>query len=275
MTRVDSYDTAAMTKEFMHRFFAGDVEWCAAALAPDAVIIGAQSNQFMANVQTMLNVAEQLPKVVFLDETYGQITKCGDMRVVCGRFVAYIAPGSGRDDEAFAAEQRVTAIWFESSEGMRIIHLHVSNPMVGPGKQESFPDVVANQAMWYINLLTEQKHFRARVDLQDSDGVHHVLRLFDIVMLEAKLRDTLIHEANAVLHVRDGIGSVVRRLGLDAEHGFVQVHRSFWVNVLYVKEIQKDCIMMVTGHEIPISVRRRAEIAESIRKVRGGYDSSL
>lgn len=268
----DSYDAPAMTLHFMKAFYQGDVEWLSEALADDFVGIGAQSDQFALTKHDVLINCTHMPRMVMSDCDFRQVTKTGTMRVVDGRYSAYVDPS---ERMTFASEQRVSSVWREESDGLRMIHAHLSNPMERVLEGERFPSTYAKKTMRYLELVGQQKHYRNQIELVDVGGTQHMLRMFDIVSIEAKRQDCLIRLVDRTLRVHEGFARLAVRAGLSVASGFVQVHRSFWVNVLYVQSVGTEDVLLTTGDRVPIARRRRREILDAIHAARTEATFSL
>lgn len=262
---IDPYDAPAMTLRFMKAFYQGDVEWLAGALADDFVGIGAQSDQFALTKRDVLVNCTHMPRIIMSDCDFRQVTKTGPMRIVDGRYNAYVDPS---ERMAFASEQRVSSMWREESDGLRMVHAHLSNPMGQTVAGECFPSTYAKKTMRYFELVGRQEHYRNQIDLMDVDGTRHMPRMFDIVFIEAKKQDCLIHLTDRTIRVHEGFARLAVRAGLGVASGFVQVHRSFWVNVLYVRSVGSEDVSLTTGDCVPIARRRRREILDAIHAAR-------
>ena len=250
----------------MGHFYQGDVDWLDASITDDFVCVGAQSDQFLMTKADVLSTCQEMPHVLMSGKTYRLSARVGDVRVVDGRFMGFLDPAEGM---AFAAEQRLTALWRETAEGLRVFHIHLSNAMSEPEAGERFPIAFATKAMQYIDLMSLQKHYLNQIDVVDIDGVYHMLRLFDIISVEAKRQDVLVRYGYTTIRVHEGIAKLAKRIGLNAGNGFVQVHRSFWVNALYVESVDGENVHLSTGELVPIAQRRRREIVRQIQSVRG------
>ncbi|NMM94055.1 LytTr DNA-binding domain-containing protein [Bifidobacterium sp. DSM 109957] len=251
----------------MEHYYQGDADWLDASTTDDFVCLGAQSDQFLLTKADVLSLCREMPHVLMSSKMYRQSARVGDVRVVDGRFMGFLAPEEG--SMAFAAEQRLTALWRETDEGLRMFHIHVSNAMSEPEEGERFPIKFATKAMQYINLVSLQKHYLNQIEVVDIDGVYHMLRLFDVISVEAKRQDVLVRYGYTTIRVHEGIAKLAERIGLNAGNGFVQVHRSFWVNVLYVETVDGESVHLATGELVPIAQRRRREIINQIQSVRG------
>lgn len=254
-----------MTLRFMKAFYQGDIAWLEEALADDFVGIGAQSDQFALTKHDVLANCARMPRIIMSDCDFQQIAKTGATRVVEGRYSAYVDPS---EHMAFASEQRVSSVWREEDDRLRLIHAHLSNPMERSLEGESFPSAYARRTLRYFELVGRQEHYRNQIDLVDVDGTRHMPRMFDVVFIEARKQDCLIRLTDRTIRVHEGFARLAVRAGLGVASGFVQVHRSFWVNVLYVRSVGAEDVVLTTGDRVPIARRRRREILEAIHAAR-------
>lgn len=87
-----------------------------------------------------------------------------------------------------------------------------------------------------------------------SDGSMHILA-DSILYIEAFGRKTQIHLSdNTVIDCNMSIGK------FEALRGFVHIHRSYIVNLRYVRSIGKTSVVLDSGEEIPISRRLHNEV---------------
>lgn len=52
--------------------------------------------------------------------------------------------------------------------------------------------------------------------------------------------------------------------------GFVQIHKSYLVNMKYISVIEKDSVVMTNQRSIPLSRHRKKEVKERYRQYRRG-----
>lgn len=103
--------------------------------------------------------------------------------------------------------------------------------------------------------------------MRDAEGRVHLLTLTDIVYLEAKGQNTMVHGTSGEFRVHDTLSGTCARLGLDEERGFVRVHRSFTVNMLYVVSVG-DELLLSTGATVPAPRRRAAALRRYLVELR-------
>lgn len=139
-------------------------------------------------------------------------------------------------------------------------------------------DAYSIHAIRYIKKPVEREQFRSALDLaftlhmsssrhmlliQCSDTVSRVV-MEDIVSIENNLRETTytLCDGRKVVGTRrsgsfeDSVGEVA------SAKEFIQPHKSFFVNMNYIRAIRSDKIVMDDGVEIPITRRRLTEVKE-------------
>lgn len=263
-------NAVAATEEFVHRFWSGDVKWCASVLAPEFTWIGAQIEQMNLDakgfVKTHAAIMKEAPRVVLMNEKYTHVASPSpQVYVVLAEYYGYTEP---TNNEAFASTQRCTFVWKQAPQGLRLVHYHVSNPLMLSKRGENFPTSFSKDVYRYTLLLSSKRCYRSTVELRDILGNIHVLRLAEIVYLEAQKQSTIVHTSDGSFRLREGISKVMDKLNESDSIAFVRIHRSYVVNPLYVRTIQAEDIELSDGQVLPLSARRRGEATELIGKAR-------
>ncbi len=252
----------SLSREFVHRFWDGDIEWCFGRLAPDFSWIGAQCEQFDMGRDTFrvvhAQVAREIPNIILVDEEYRCLPfSAQGVFVVIGQYLAYTDPAS---DMIAADKQRVTLVWQRGEDGFMLAHYHVSNPLKPSLLGEVFPVSFAKETYRFMLARAQQVDFRSSCELRDVEGSTHFMHLSDVVYLEASKQSTVVHCLESSFRVRGGISDIASQLDSAALGMLVRTHRSFAVNALYVERIDRDAVVMTTGAKLALSARRRAEV---------------
>lgn len=267
MTAANRTQAEQETCDLIHHFYAGDVEWLRTVLHPDCSGIGAQSDQYGITVNDIVSNAHAMPDVVFEGEAYNQVYEDSAVVIVMGRYDAYTAPGQ---DMAFADEQRMTVVWQKSPERLRAVHWHLSNPMRFVHEGERFPVIAAKEAFRSIALMSEQNSEDASISVRDINGSSYHFKLYDIVYVESSKHNVVIHLSDGGRYtVHQGLAELAKEAKLRDDTGFVQVHRSYWVNALYVRGID-DAVVLTNGTRLPIPKRRKNDVRARIAELRQG-----
>lgn len=265
MASEDRTEAERLTCELIHRFYDGDGAWVREAMLPDSLSIGAQADQYELTVDDIVANADAMPSVVFASESYRQVYGDDAVSVVMAEFGVYTAPGQ---ELALADTQRMSVVWVATDEGPKVQHWHVSNPMRLAREGERFPGAAGHEAFRAMALMAEQQRYRSVVNVQDTSGVIHQFKLYDVVYVEASRHNVVIHLSDGsecVIH--QGIGELARQARLHAEGGFVQVHRSYWVNALYVRSVDAE-VELTNGVRLPVPERRRVGVRARLAELR-------
>lgn len=245
--------TGELTRRLVHAICRNDSRWIRSVADEDFRAIGLLRDQYMITLDDMLDVLDTMPKALISRETYQQVVCSGDISVDTGRFTAYT---DLRDRMALVDIHRITAVWRLRDEGWRLAHLHYSNePRSMPGGERS-PMSMASEAYRYLELLTAQRNRRNTRRIRDVEGKTHLMALADVVYLQAMGQSTVVHGSSDTFRVHETLGRVARQYGLDERYGYVRVHRSYLVNVLYVVSVG-DELQLSTGRRFLYRVARR------------------
>lgn len=139
-------------------------------------------------------------------------------------------------------------------------------------------DAFGIQALGYVKKPTESAELRGLLDralvlykarpkkwitVMEKDKLVKT-ELMDIVYVENRNRDVIY-----VLRGGERI-EVSRRSGtfedviapIPSEKAFVQIHKSFFVNMKYIKSIRDETVLLDSGDELPVARRRKSELKD-------------
>ena len=267
----------SLTRELIHRFYAGDAQWLAGRFASDFTGIGAQPEQYRISVDDILRNTRVMPDLVFVRERYEQVARSCDMTVVMGQYAAYVAPGQNM---AFADIQRFTVIWRDVGDDdwshAKLVHWHLSNPLRASAEGERFPRRTAVGISRTLSLMTEQKRYQRELLIHDVAGAAHRFLLYDLRYAEAVGHNTVLHMAGGERYVvHQGLGAFLANTGLDVERcGFVRVHRGYAVNALHVRSVS-DCVTLVDGETLPVPSRKVTAVRQAFAVARLDDDADM
>lgn len=80
-----------------------------------------------------------------------------------------------------------------------------------------------------------------------------------VVFVESDRRKVRIHVSDDVFEAYGKISEFLRML----PSNFVQCHKSFLVNLGFVEQLERDCVVLTTGERVPVSQKRRKETREA------------
>ena len=99
-----------------------------------------------------------------------------------------------------------------------------------------------------------------------ANGTDLLLDMAEVVWIEADDYCAAIHARGRRHLLRESLASLESRLD---ERRFVRVHRSAIVNLEQVREIGETMIVLRDGTQLPLSRRRREQVAEAVRRFAG------
>lgn len=267
-TEISGAAALALSREFLHRFWAGDTRWCKSILSPDFVWIGALAKEFGQPLDLFLEELDSIisysPRVIISDEEYHVLPSSSKKAfVVIAQYLGHTDPASGT---AFSDRQRMSLVWRATPDGLRLFHYHVSNPLKATIGNEPFPTSFAKETYRYAMALTQQHGRDATYELRDVEGNLNLLRLADVTYLEAQRQSTVVHCMSRTFRVRMGITEVLKRIDPENSGALVRTHRSYVANALYVDRVGRDGVHLTTDDELPLSSQRRAEVEDQVKR---------
>ncbi|MBV8207102.1 MAG: response regulator transcription factor, partial [Acidobacteria bacterium] len=104
-----------------------------------------------------------------------------------------------------------------------------------------------------------------------SNGGHLILDVSEVEWIEGEDYYAAIHSGRKRHLIRESLTSLEARLDPSQ---FVRIHRSAIVNLAHVREIKSSMVGLTSlalrdGTELPLSRRRRAQVAAAIRRFAG------
>lgn len=126
--------------------------------------------------------------------------------------------------------------------------------LVKPIKQESI-----NKVMDRI-VLNEQNKEQLIMAVHEKDAIYFINKK-DIIYVEAALKYTMIHTAERIYKTK----TMFRDIELETEDLLVKCHRSYMVNPMRIKRIEKLEIELTNGEIIPISRPKKLEVYNRLK----------
>lgn len=269
-------NTVDLSREFSHRFWEGDTAWCCDHLAENLTWIGARDRQFGRGIaqfkQKLAMFHSLMPKSILSDEAYALVAESAHLHVVAGSYTCHTNPAAR---SVFAARQNVTFVWRIEGKNRGLVHLHHSIPAdvhAGDGEE---PGRRSHETIRYAEAVNGQQNADAMYELRDVQGILHLLRLADVMYLEASRQSTVVHCVKHSFRVRRGISDLAQTITGGRECGLVRVHRSYFVNALYVESISPDSLTVLGGTWVPLSSQRRVQATEEINRIRRAWGGGL
>jgi DNA-binding LytR/AlgR family response regulator len=98
------------------------------------------------------------------------------------------------------------------------------------------------------------------IKLEDSSGDIFSFDVKKILYVEAQRKDCIIATEDGKTTLRSKLMTLETIL---KDHNFMKIHRSFLVNMSAITRIQKDCVLLTTGEELPISRNLRESVKQA------------
>ncbi len=150
-----------------------------------------------------------------------------------------------------------TAITDYLKEGYEVYAMHYLIKPIDSRKVASCMERILNS-----HTEAERKNMillDAEIISEDGSASRTKIRIepCDIIYLEANGHYTDLHIKDGIYRIHCGINRLKEKLNAEP---FVQSHRSFFVNLLYIKRIDKDMILLDNGDMLPLSRRCREAV---------------
>lgn len=262
MNRKTLQEAVMLTQECLARYWQLDPEYVLNYCDDNVVWVGSVQSQFMegkdAVAQDFRNSMRELTPCHLMSQEFIIAQNTGNSCTIVGRYLTT----TDDDVEYFLqVQQRCTFVWEQTGDGLKIKHIHVSNPMgelkVIEGKL--FVNEMGKMAREYLMNHIRALQDREKIIVTDKNNTIHFLMLSKVVYVDANGRGCIIHtiqgeKVNARLSITDFLAA--------AGECFISVHRSYVVNKAYISCIKKYEIIMLDGSRIPIPMKKYKEVRE-------------
>ena len=159
---------------------------------------------------------------------------------------------------------RATFVWSGERDAEELVHLHVS---MTPNTMHKILAVEQAAGGTLAAPQRQAKPKSRQFILRDTDGHTHVLRERDITYLESRHQYTLVHQhRDQYFVVRRPLTSVLEGM----PNSFVRIHRSYAVNVTFVRQISRKEVLLADGTSIPVPERRAKQVREELLAIMSG-----
>ena len=160
--------------------------------------------------------------------------------------------------------QRCTFVWENTRDGMKVHHIHISNPLgelqVTDG--ERFPTTMGEMAQIYMHRQIKQLAESRRISLTGENGTVYTFMQSEIMYISAFSKDSIITSVNGEILVRKGISKLSKML-----YGhFIPIHRGYIINPDYVASLERYAITMLNGEKLPIPQKKYNQVRAAIRE---------
>ncbi len=251
-----------LTHQFLQDYYQKKPETVFSLCTEDMTWIGAQAEQFDIGFETFKEDILAITKEMFcckLSQQEFMITQnSGNVCTVIGRYLV-----ESDDKKVSAASfQRCVVVWEKIGDDLKIRHLSTFNPLetmkVADGEK------FVNKMGVYIEKYIEQKMKMLSRDktvkICDSKNVIHFVPLCDIMWAETQGRECVVHAIDKKIEAKMSLAELTKQLDED----FLQIHRCYFINVHYVKELKPFCILLLDGTELGVPQRRYSQIKNEL-----------
>ena len=252
-------DAINLTSECLRRFWQKDSSLVLSFLAEDILWIGAQDAEFLLGFEQtrddLLAAEKEIPPCILLNAEFQAVSIGSKTCIVTGK---YLTTTDKTTDFFLQGVQRCTFVWEKYPDGMRIHHIHVSNPLgeLQLTGEERFPTTMGKLAHHYMQKQIKRLTESRKISVPGEKGMLHTLMLSEILYISAFSKDSIITTSSSEILVKKSISQLQQLLGKD----FISVHRSYLVNPDYVASIERYTVTVVNGERIPIPQKKYNEI---------------
>lgn len=253
-----------LTQKSIIRFWQLDPEFVINYFDKDIVWIGSVQSQFIEGydevVKDFRNIMKELKPCHISCQQFMVAQNSANACTITGRYF------TTTDDEVgyfFQVQQRCTFVWELIRGEPKIKHCHISNPMgeLKLAKGEKFANALGKMSKKYWIYRFNEAQDKKRIVVTDDNDVVHFLLFSEIMFVNAKGRNSIIHTtSNTLIFSRMSITEFMNK----AEEHFSIIHRSYAINNVYISHIKPYQVVMKDGTQIPIPKRRYKEIRDKL-----------
>ena len=256
-----SRESLRASKSFIHRFWAGDFEWCFSRIRGDFMWVGPQKKEYTLTKndfeELMRLSGDEYRRSSPAEEEYSIVACDSQLCGVSCRFLLLTPPDS---EQILAQWYRATLIWKRSGRRLALTHMHLSSPIDHTVEGESYPIHAGTETYRYMKSLMRLGSSRKSVSLYDVDGTVHWVHPSQIIYLEASRKRTIVHCMTKSIVMPTMIRDAVEMVG----DKVIRVHRSYAVNRDHVVELKAGRLLLDDGTSIAIPAKRIADVRAAL-----------
>ena len=255
-----------LSQRIIEIWYQGDESLVDSYLAEQVSWIGSTESQFYRGkeeVQSALKRAcmEIIPCVVSKQHYF--IADSGRDYCMCvGRYVATL----DQEGMFMSEQQRASFLWKQEKEGLRITHIHLSNPMAAVAPDEEFPVKASRQNYRYVQKKIAERE--ELIYLTTANFGRHLVYKGEIQFVEADKDYTLVHCEDQVYLIR----TTYQKLVESQVEDFLLIHRSIAVNPYAIRGIQERNVILLSGEVLPIARTRYLKVCDMLDQLFGKND---
>lgn len=207
----------------------------------------AQKDEFLVGIEAVkadLDAALiEIPPCILLHAEFHAVSNGSKYCTVMGK---YLTTTDKTANFFLQNIQRCTFVWENTRDGMKVHHIHVSNPLgeLQLTDDERFPTTMGKMAQVYMNRQIKQLAESRRISLAGENGTVYSLMQSEIMYITAFSKDSIITSVNGEILIKKGISKLSKML----DGQFIPIHRGYIVNPDYGRHpwstIQLPCSMV-------------------------------
>lgn len=252
-----------LTEQFLVRFYHHDARWCMRHCHSEASYLGTTRQGIALTYEQLREVLFDVlqnfnPSLVLSIDSKPHLLP-GNAVLVLTQFHLVSDPIYGR---VHTVGRRGTLIWVSTGQGLRLRHMHFSAPHSFESGSDDVSTITVD-AYRYANAVVNQVVRGSSIPITDVNGTMHHIAPIEVRYLEADRQRCIIHCLDRTVIVRRGFGEMRTKLGDD----LVVVHRSFAINLTYLRMVTREAVIMDDETHIPLPQRRSREIRHELEEL--------
>ena len=245
-----------LTRECLAHFWQRDCEYAVNHFADDVIWVGSRQDQYIigkkeAQADLKADIGELQP-CHLLNAEFNVVASTPKVCVVTGR---YLVTTDDCAEYFLQVQQRCTFVWKSTNDGLKISHIHISNPMgeLSLAENERFPNSMGKMAHRYlVNHALKLQNNTTTLRITGDGGSLCFILLSEILYVNAAKKNAVIFTLNGKISVRESISDIEAQ----ANGELVSVHRSYLVNPDYISSIERYTVTMTDGSKLPVPKKK-------------------
>lgn len=259
-------DCINLTNELLGKYWQKDYQSIIDYCMDDVCWIGARQDEFKTGRDEtkadFMKAVVELQPCHLINAEYHALSYSSKSCTVTGR---YIVTTDADADYFLQAQQRCTFIWIKTGDGLRITHIHVSNPLgeLKLDKNEAFPNTIGKMAHRYLMNHYNNSREDIRLTISGNNGSLHFVKMSEILYISAMGKEAVISTLHGDILAKTGIS----QLADQSKNNLLSVHRSYLVNPDYISSIERYNVIMTNNTKIPIPAKKYTELRNTLMQM--------
>lgn len=250
----------ALSQRIISEWYKGRTDELIPLLDDKAMWIGAAASQFYCGrtdvAAALKRVSDDIPPCIVSEEMWF-LEECGsDWGLCTGKWICTVTS----KNHYLQQPQRATFLWRTDGKALKVVHIHVSNPIYTTEPDKEFLEAASVRNYNYVQKKLDDK--RRVVQIMTTDYQYSLVDLDFIIYIEAQKECLLIHTSENDYRMHEGIGSFVKNNCPD----FIFAHRSYAANPDWIKTVTPTEVILINGEKLSISRQRYKTICEKIKE---------